>query len=87
MALGDGGLGIMRTEVGEGEGAMVARYLFALYRCYMVSKAIKRSDRCSLWFFWVRRAEEYSLDSVFAMSLISKKLSGYKKACKLVFDV
>ena len=51
MALGDGGLGIMRTEVGEGEGAMVARYLFALHQCYMVSKAIKRSDKCSLWFF------------------------------------
>ena len=81
MALGDGGLGIMRTEVGEGEGTMVARYLFALHRCYMVSKAIKRSDKCLLWFFWVRRAEECNLDSMLAISFNSKRLLGYQRSC------
>ena len=72
MALGDGGLGIMRTEVGEGEGAMVARYLFALHRRYMVSKTIKGLDSWSLWFFWVRRAEECSLDSMLQHRSIQK---------------
>ena len=44
MALGDGGLGSIRTEDGSKEDVMTARYFFELHRRYMVGAAIKRSD-------------------------------------------
>ena len=81
MALGDGGLGSIRTETGKGEGAMVARHLFVIHRRYMLGEAIKRSDSWSLWFFWVRRAEECNLDSMLATSFNSKRLLDYQRSC------
>ena len=85
MALDDGGLGSIRTEFEEGEGTMVTRHLFALHRRYMVSKAIKRSDSWSHWFFWVRRAEECNLHSVLGVSSNSRKLLDYKRSCRCEF--
>ena len=81
MALDNSGLGIMRTEVGKEEGAMVERHLFVIHRRYMLGEAIKRSDSYSLWFFWVRRAEECNLDSMLATSFNSKRLLDYQRSC------
>ena len=44
MALGDGGLGSIRTEDVRREDVLVARYFFELHRRYMVGAAIERSD-------------------------------------------